>query len=148
MENTNAQSTVSSQSHNKQPYKILVVDDEESIRTQFQELLSELSNENWEVSVAVDGNDAVAKAEATKFDLIYLDIVMPNKDGIQTLSELTSDKSRFGSPRVIMLTNIGGDVAVEEALKLGAVSYKLKLDVSPEELLALTKEELAKITKS
>ncbi len=122
--------------------KILVVDDEPDALAIFVELLSTV--EEYEVSKAVDGVDCLAKAEAEKFDLILLDIVMPRKDGIETLTILFSDKDKYGTPKVIMLTNIGGDIAIEKAIEMGAVGYKLKIDTDPEELLRYVAEVLAK----
>ncbi len=113
--------------------KILVVDDEPDARELFLDMLS--VEPHYEVSTAVDGVDALAKAEATKFDLILLDIVMPNKDGVQTLTEIVEDKDKYGTPKVIMLTNLGGDLAVEEAMNIGAVDYKVKIDTEPDDLL-------------
>jgi two-component system response regulator CpxR len=127
----------------KRKYKILVVDDEADARTLFLDILS--MEEQLEVSTAADGVDALAKSEATKFDIILLDIVMPNKDGVQTLTELVADKEKYGTPRITMLTNIGGDLAVEESLKLGAVGYKTKIDTEPSELLKFVREEISKI---
>lgn len=140
MEPTNAQNE-----EEKRIYKVLVVDDEEGAREMFEEILSELSGRtDWEISVAVDGNDALAKCEAIKFDLLLLDIMMPKKDGIQTLNEMKKDPVRYGTPRIIMLTNIGGDLAIEEALKIGASGYRLKNDVEADGLIQMVDEELKK----
>lgn len=131
----------------KKTYKILIVDDEEDIRNQFTEILSDLSNhDDWEISQAIDGVDALAKSEATKFDLILLDIVMPNKDGIQTLSEIKSDPAKYGNPRILMITNIGGDLATEEAMRLGAVGYRVKLEVEPMDLIKVVEEQIAQLS--
>ncbi len=113
--------------------KILVVDDEPDARELFAELLK--TNPNYEVDVASDGNEALEKDEKLKFDLILLDIVMPNLDGVDTLATIKGDAAKYGNPIVIMLTNIGGDIAIQEAIKLGAIGYKLKIDTEPEELL-------------
>jgi CheY-like chemotaxis protein len=112
--------------------KILVVEDEPDARTMFVDLLS---MEGYEVSSAVDGVDALAKAAAEKFDLILLDIVMPNKDGLEVLEELKADTTKYGTPIVVMLTNISGDAAVEKAMELGAVGFKLKIGTEPDQLL-------------
>ncbi|MCA9380817.1 response regulator [Candidatus Dojkabacteria bacterium] len=128
------------QTGEKKVYKILVVDDEPDARDLFLDMLS--GEGNYEVSTAVDGVDALAKAEATKFDMILLDIVMPNKDGVQTLTELMQDKAKYGSPKVIMLTNLGGDLAVEEAMNIGAVDYKVKIDTEPDDLLQTVAKHL------
>ncbi|MDQ7021187.1 MAG: response regulator [Candidatus Dojkabacteria bacterium] len=127
-------------------YKILVVDDEESAREMFGEILGDLSNKtDWEVSLAVDGIDALSKAEATKFDIILLDIMMPKKDGIQTLNEIKADPVKYGNPRILMLTNIGGDLAIEEALRRGAVGYRLKNDTEAAALIKTVEEEIIKL---
>lgn len=123
-------------------HKILIVDDEPDARDIFVELLSTVPE--YEVSGAADGIDALAKSEATKFDLILLDIVMPKKDGIETLAELLGDEAKYGKPTIIMLTNIGGDIAVEKALEMGADGYKLKIDTDPEELLRYVKQMVEK----
>lgn len=112
--------------------KILIVEDEQDAREMFVDLLE---SENYEVSAAVDGNDAIAKAAADKFDLILLDLVMPNKDGLETLQDIKSDPLKFGTPVVVVLTNISGDAAVEKAMELGAAGYRLKIEVEPEQLL-------------
>ena len=124
-------------------YKVMVVDDEPDAREIFFDILSSIPN--IEVSTAVDGKDCLAKAEATKFDVILLDIVMPNVDGIQVLTDLLSDKTRYGNPRITMLTNMGGDLAVEEALRIGAVGYKVKIDTEPDQLVQLVQDEIAKL---
>jgi len=87
------------------------------------------------VQTASDGHEALDKCAKTKFDLVLLDIVMPNLDGVDTLSQIKLDATKYGNPIVIVLTNIGGDMAIQEALKLGAVGYKLKIDTEPDELL-------------
>lgn len=120
--------------------KILVVEDEVAARTMFVDLLS---SEGYETSSAVDGVDALAKAAADKFDLILLDIVMPNKDGIEVLQEIKNDTEKFGTPIVVMLTNISGDAAVEKAMEIGAAGYRLKVDTEPEQLLDDVKDFMA-----
>ena len=69
---------------------------------------------------------------------------MPNLDGVDTLATIKTSPDKYGKPIVIMLTNIGGDLAIQEALKIGAVSYKLKIDTEPEELLRTVDEALVK----
>jgi DNA-binding response OmpR family regulator len=65
--------------------KILVVDDEESIRFLYQE---ELVEEGFEVEVAVNGEEALQKLPCFKPDLITLDIKMPGMNGIETLKKI------------------------------------------------------------
>jgi two-component system alkaline phosphatase synthesis response regulator PhoP len=114
------------------PAKILVVEDEPDARTMFVDLLE---SEGYEVSSAIDGNDALAKAAAYKPNLILLDLVMPNKDGLETLQELKSHPELYANPTVVVLTNISGDAAVEKAMELGAAGFRLKVEMDPEQLI-------------
>jgi CheY-like chemotaxis protein len=118
--------------YNPSNYKLLVVEDEGAARIMFVDLLE---SEGYEASSAIDGVDALAKAAADKFDLILLDIVMPNKDGIEVLQEIKANTAKYGTPVVVMLTNISGDAAVEKAMEIGAAGFKLKIGTEPEELL-------------
>lgn len=65
--------------------KILVVDDDSSIRTLYKE---ELEEEGYEVVVASSGEEALRLFEQEKPDLVTLDILMPDMDGIQVLRKL------------------------------------------------------------
>lgn len=126
-----APSPVPTSGGDKPKAKIMVVEDETDARTIFADLLSA---EGYYVVTAVDGNDALLKA-GEKFDLILLDIMMPNKDGIATLQDLKADPAKYGTPIVVMLSNISGDAAVEKAKELGAAGYKLKIGTEPQDLL-------------
>lgn len=124
-------------------YKVLVVEDEEDSKEVLVSLLN--TTGKYDVSSAVDGNDALAKLEAEKnFDLVLLDIVMPKLDGIETLRLLKADTEKYGDPIVLMLTNLGGDIAVETAISIGAQGYLMKVETEPEQLLKKIDEELAK----
>ena len=64
---------------------VLVVDDEELIR---KGMAAEFERQGYKVDVAIDGRDALAKIEAHDFDLAVIDIIMPEKDGLETVREL------------------------------------------------------------
>jgi two-component system response regulator (stage 0 sporulation protein F) len=70
--------------------KILVVDDEENIRQLYREELEELG---YAVTTASDGNQALAALDKETFDLVTLDMRMPDQDGIETL-RLMKEKNR------------------------------------------------------
>ncbi len=59
--------------------RILVVDDEPGVRDFYQTLLKE---HGYDADVAVDGNDAFRKVNRTAYDLVHMDIIMPNQDGV------------------------------------------------------------------
>jgi len=119
----------------KKKYKILMVEDELHPQIVFKTIIE--MNPDYEVLVADDGTTCLAILEQHKnFDLVLLDIVMPTKDGIQTLTEIKQSPEKYGSPKVVMLSNLGGDVAFETARKIGAVDFWMKIDTEPTQLLS------------
>jgi DNA-binding NtrC family response regulator len=97
---------------------VLVVDDEADIRALIEEILSE---EGYNVSVAADAAQARSIKEAGKFDLVLLDIWMPDTDGISLLREW-SDSGKLDCPVVMMSGHGTVDTAVE-ATRLGALDF-------------------------
>ena len=100
--------------------KILVVDDEESIRYTFQIFLED---EGFHVTTA-DGYDAaLTQVKATDFDLIFLDIILDGQSGIDLLRSIR--KYRPGV-QVVMITGAPSVETASEALRLGALDYIVK----------------------
>ncbi len=97
---------------------VLVVDDEGDIRALIDEILSE---EGYEVTVAADATEARLARDKEKFDLVLLDIWMPDTDGISLLREW-SEPGDLDCPVVIMSGHGTVDTAVE-ATRLGAFDY-------------------------
>jgi DNA-binding NtrC family response regulator len=97
---------------------VLVVDDEGDIRALIDEILSE---EGYEVTVAADAAEARSARDQEKFDLVLLDIWMPDTDGITLLREW-SEPGDLDCPVVIMSGHGTVDTAVE-ATRLGAFDY-------------------------
>lgn len=102
--------------------RILVVDDEQDI----VEFISyTLRSKGFEVETACDGNEAIAKALYFKPNLILLDVMMPNKDGKQTLKELKL-KPQFANTIIIFLTALSDEKSEIDGLNLGADDYIAK----------------------
>jgi DNA-binding NtrC family response regulator len=97
---------------------VLVVDDEADIRALIKDILSD---EGYVVTGAADANEARAARAARRFDLILLDIWMPDTDGITLLREW-SDAGELNCPVVIMSGHGTVDTAVE-ATRLGAFDF-------------------------
>ena len=97
---------------------VLVVDDEADIRALIQDILSD---EGYGVTVAADAAEARAARDDKTFDLILLDIWMPDTDGITLLREW-SDEGDLKSPVVMMSGHGTVDTAVE-ATRLGAFDF-------------------------
>ena len=97
--------------------KILVADDEEALRTV---LSSELEGEGYNVHSAADGQEAITLLQSNEFDLILLDIKMPNVDGFEVL-KFVKDKSP--KTKVVMLTGFADLKNAIESKKLGAEDF-------------------------
>ncbi len=124
-------------------YKILVVEDEEDAKVIFKTLIA--TNPEYDVYAAGDGTEALELLKKTKdFDLVLLDIIMPTMDGIETLKNIKTEPGNYGTPIVVMLTNIGGEKAVEHSKEFNADGYILKIDVEPEQLMEKIAEILRK----
>jgi DNA-binding response OmpR family regulator len=120
--------------------KILVIEDEERIRTV---LKYNLELDGFKVYLAEDGNMGLKRVDEVKPDLILLDWMMPGKDGLQVLSELKHDETTKEIP-VFMLTAKSMMGEVGRALYEGADDYLTKpFDVI--ELGHTLKEKLEKI---
>jgi CheY-like chemotaxis protein len=113
-----------------QKKKIMLVDDDNAIR---QLYVFELSTRNFEVVEAKDGKEALTKVRQEKPDLILLDMVMPEMDGLGFLTELKQDLDLKNVP-VIMLTNFGQENLIQQAYNLGVTDYLLKYKVTQEEM--------------
>jgi DNA-binding NtrC family response regulator len=100
--------------------RILVVDDEEKVRTYLSRLLE---RRGFEVQTAPDGPTAMARLAETDVDVVLLDVLMPGPDGLTVLKEIKQLKPQI---EVIMLT---GNASVEngvEGIRQGAFDYQLK----------------------
>ncbi len=119
----------------KDKAKILLVDDDQDF-VEATKLV--LESKPYEVIVAYDGDEGLAKARRDKPDLIILDIIMPVKDGFNAAEELKKDSELSKIP-VLMLTSFSQRVgetslSVSQGLTLDTEDYVDK-PVSPEELL-------------
>ena len=99
---------------------ILVVDDEPAIRESLEFLLSEA---NYKVALAEGGLDGLKKLESDLFDLVLLDVMMPDKNGLEVLEEIGRSSPETA---VIMITAFGTIENAVRAIKSGAVDYVTK----------------------
>ena len=122
--------------------KILCVDDEPDI---LEILKYNLSNKGYQISTAKDGKAAVKKAMETHPNLIIMDIMMPNMDGIEACEILRSDES-FNDTLIMFLTARGEDYSYVAAYEAGADDYVTK-PVKPKILLSKVKALLRRSKK-
>ncbi|NGN91566.1 response regulator transcription factor [Nocardioides sp. KC13] len=111
--------------------RIVVVDDQEMVRSGFVALLSTQPDIEV-VGTAADGSEALQVVRRTHPDVVLMDVRMPVMDGIEALRQL-SENPTTAQTRVVMLTTFDADEYVHESLRLGASGFLLK-DASPDEL--------------
>ncbi|MDK6862675.1 response regulator transcription factor [Nosocomiicoccus ampullae] len=120
--------------------KVLVVDDEERIR---KLVILYLEADDYEITEADNGDDALELALNEDFDLIILDVMMPGKDGFEVTRQLRMHKS---TP-ILLLTAKGEENDVLEGFEAGADDY-VKKPFSPREVLQRTKAILKRSSQT
>lgn len=112
--------------------KILVVDDDLFIRELYDTVLKK---EGYEVDLAINGEEGLAKLQYGGYDLTLLDMRMPTLDGLGVLNELSKNPTTLKNGPIILLSNMGLDEQVKEGLQKGAQTYLVKADLTPDQLL-------------
>jgi len=118
--------------------KILIVEDDRSLQNALVEIIG---REGFETVSAFDGEEALAKLQEGKPDLILLDIVLPKKDGYEVLEEIKKNEETKNIP-VLILTNLEEIDNVQKALDLGATTFMVKSDFSLKDILEKIKVAL------
>ena len=113
--------------------KIMVVDDAQFMRVRLTKLLT---GHGFEVTEAENGEQAVKTYRIFKPDAVLMDITMPEKDGLEALAEI---RSIDPGAKVIMLTALGQESMVIQAIKSGAKDYVVKPFDPDRVMLALQK---------
>ncbi len=110
--------------------KIMVVEDEQSL---FKAINEKLSNFGYEVMVCENGAEGLNKIEEFRPDVVLLDIIMPEKSGIQFLEELKS--KNVLRPKIIVLTNLELEEVVAKSSEYGVDKYLMKSNTSLDKLI-------------
>ena len=105
--------------------KIIIADDNHNLCQMLQNYLQGQADLDI-VGVANDGLEAVALIETQKPDLIILDLVMPNLDGLEVMERLNAARTGMTRPKVIMLTAFGQESLTHQAMTLGVDCFLLK----------------------
>lgn len=111
------------------PHSILVVDDESAIRSAIRR---KLEKDGYHVHEAGDGNEAIKALESASFDLVLTDIIMPEKDGLETICFVRKHQPAV---KVIAISSPTNELFLESAVGLGA-SCILEKPLVLEELAA------------
>jgi two-component system response regulator RpaA len=110
---------------------ILIVEDDLFLAEIYQK---KFEMEGFKVSMAGDGEKAVADIKKKMPDLVLLDILLPKLDGFSVLEAIKSDESVKDIP-IILLTNLGQQDDVQRGLEKGAADYLIKTHFKPSEVV-------------
>lgn len=111
--------------------KILVVEDDTFLANAYR---VKLTKAGFEIKNAFDGDEALGLLQTFTPDLILLDIVMPNKDGFATLTEIKANEKWKNIP-IILASNLGQKEDREKGMKLGASEFFIKTDFTLNDLV-------------
>ena len=119
---------------------VLIVDDEQHIRLLIEQTLEELEDEGIQLLTAADGEEALDVVEIHRPELVFLDVMMPKKNGFEVCEAIKHERG-LASTKVVLLTAKGQAVDREAGLAAGADRYVTK-PFDPDELLATARELL------
>lgn len=112
--------------------KIVIVEDEKYIMDMYKEIMEEAG---FDVQTALNGESGLEVIESFKPDLVMLDLMLPGIDGMEVLKKVRESKDKFGSPIVIILTNLSDEVSVKYAFAEKADGYLMKTELTPEQVV-------------
>lgn len=119
--------------------RILVAEDEKALCDLYASLLEA---EGYQVDKALDGKQTWDKMAAGGYDLVLLDILMPQLSGLEVLEQINKTTPTSPNKKVVLLTNISENQTIAEALKHGASGYMIKSRFNPEEFIKVVKTYL------
>lgn len=118
--------------------KILLAEDDRFLRKAAE---ATLRRHGFTVLAAADGEEALRLARDEPPDLILLDLIMPKLQGFEVLRVLKEDPATSPIP-VIVLSNLGQDSDIQQAIDTGAAAYLVKAHLSLEDLVKRVEEAL------
>ena len=120
--------------------KILLVEDDPLIIKIYS---SRLEQDGFEVEVASRGNEVMRKLKEQKYDLVLLDLVLPELTGFEILEKIRKEKE-FSNLKVLVLSNLGEKENISKANRFGIVDYLVKASYTPKEVV----QEVSRVLKN
>lgn len=121
------------------PVSLLVVEDDKFYANIYR---VKFAKEGFDTRLASDGDEALKMAREKKPSLILLDLIMPRKDGFETLKELKADPE-LKDIRVVVFSNLSQDEDVKRVMDAGAHDYIVKANISLQDMVSRVKGYLA-----
>ena len=120
--------------------KILIIEDDRFIGEMYTRSLRAAG---YEVDWLVDGQQGLEAASSGRYDLILLDIMLPEKTGVVILRELHRPNNKIPQTRIIVMTNFEQDESSRSAMEADADAYLIKADITPRRMLEIVAKVLA-----
>lgn len=115
--------------------RILIVEDNAQLREIYGHFLQ---TKGYDVQLAVDGEDGLTKAQEFRPELVFLDIMMPKKDGFEVLKMLRHlPQYNCTKAKLVLLTNLGDNSKVSEAVREDMDGYVVKAEIELSDLLRI-----------
>ena len=119
-----------------QKIKILLVEDDPLIVHLYEEVFKRAG---YQLETAFDGEAGLKKMAESKPDLVLSDIMMPKMNGLELLQKIKGDPNLKNIP-VVLLTNLGKEGDTKRGIELGAVTYLVKSQYTPKEVVKKVEE--------
>lgn len=120
--------------------KVLIVEDDPVVLRMYTRVFG---FEGFEVETAANGQEGVDKTKLLKPDFVLLDVMLPEKSGLQYLDEVKADPLTQNIP-VMVMTNLAGKENEQLVLEKGAIRCIYKSEVNPKQVVEIVKEEMGK----
>jgi DNA-binding response OmpR family regulator len=113
---------------------ILCIEDDRFIGEMY---VRSLKKAGYDVDWVVDGNDGLVAAQNKPYDLILLDIMLPERRGTEILQALRGGEDLVPNARIVVMTNFEQDDESRMAMQNSADAYLIKAEITPKKLLAV-----------
>jgi len=114
---------------------VLIVEDELDVRELYRDLLTD---NGFSVLLATNGREALILARENKWDLMLLDIMIPEIDGLSVLEEV---KNIHHKP-VLIISNLNNEEVISRATELGTDGYVVKSELNPKQFIVEVRKHL------
>lgn len=119
------------------PTKILCIEDEHFIGELYQRALTKAG---YDIKVVVDGVEGFKEAQTNQYDIILLDLMIPNMTGMEILTKLRSaEQNPPLKAKIIITTNLEQKEETRQAIEHQADGYLIKAEVTPKQLVEVLK---------
>ena len=116
---------------------ILIVEDDRFIGEMY---VRSLKKAGYDVDWMVDGNDGLIAARNKPYDLVLLDVMLPERRGSEILDALRGEEDLIPDSRVIVLTNFEQDDESRMAMESRADAYLIKAEITPNKLISVIQQ--------